>query len=86
MASSASDRPPARCPWVCPQVCAHRLINAYSATDWILALVYRSSSLCRIVAGLQPIAAARPGGASNLRSVDVSHLVKCQWCASTHGP
>eukprot|EP00292_Cryptomonas_paramecium_P030138 CAMPEP_0113716250 /NCGR_PEP_ID=MMETSP0038_2-20120614/33786_1 /TAXON_ID=2898 /ORGANISM="Cryptomonas paramecium" /LENGTH=45 /DNA_ID=CAMNT_0000643753 /DNA_START=112 /DNA_END=246 /DNA_ORIENTATION=+ /assembly_acc=CAM_ASM_000170 len=45
MASSASDRPPARCPWVCPQVCAHRLINAYSATDWILALVYRSSSL-----------------------------------------
>mmetsp|Transcript_29468 Transcript_29468/g.77501 ORF Transcript_29468/g.77501 Transcript_29468/m.77501 type:complete len:222 (-) Transcript_29468:49-714(-) len=68
------------------QVCAHRLINAYSATDWILALVYRSSSLCRIVAGLQPIAAARPGGASNLRSVDVSHLVKCQWCASTHGP
>ena len=36
-------------------VCSFRLINGYTSKDWILALVYRSSSLQRKVAGLVPV-------------------------------
>ena len=36
-------------------MCGHRLVNGYCRTDWVLALVYRSASFSRSVAGLQPV-------------------------------
>jgi hypothetical protein len=68
-------------------VCAHRLVNAYSRTDWVLALVYRSASFSRNVAGLQPVPVppVPPDAvtACTLENLDVTHLVTSHWCPYT---
>ena len=43
-------------PWArASAVCAFRCINGYTRNDWMLSLVYRSSSFRRKVAGLSPV-------------------------------
>jgi hypothetical protein len=43
-------------PWTAVRsVVAHRLVNCYSRSDWILALLYRSKALELSIAGLAPV-------------------------------
>lgn len=48
-----------------------RVVNVYSTSDYILAFLYRSSSIQLGIAGLQPIE-----GVKGVQNVDVSDLVK----------
>jgi hypothetical protein len=52
------------------RVTAARLVNVYSENDWMLALVYRASSLASGVAGLRPVVA------EGVENVNVTHLVR----------
>jgi len=51
-------------------VCAHRLVNCYSETDWVLGFVYRASSTPHSVAGLGP------APIDEVENVDVGGLVQ----------
>lgn len=51
-------------------VVAGRVVNVYSTSDYILAFLYRSSSIQYGIAGIQPIT-----GVSGVQNVDVSDLV-----------
>ncbi|GAB7349140.1 hypothetical protein MBLNU459_g8082t1 [Dothideomycetes sp. NU459] len=51
-------------------VVSGRVVNVYSTSDYILAFLYRSSSIQYGIAGLQPIA-----GVAGVQNVDVSDLV-----------
>lgn len=51
-------------------VVAGRVVNVYSTSDYILAFLYRSSSIQYGIAGIQPIS-----GVPGIQNVDVSDLV-----------
>mmetsp|Transcript_39697 Transcript_39697/g.61962 ORF Transcript_39697/g.61962 Transcript_39697/m.61962 type:complete len:290 (+) Transcript_39697:414-1283(+) len=61
-------------------VCSHRLINGYCEDDWVLALIYRASSLRRKVAGLQAIALDEHPEAENvIENINLTGLVEGHW-------
>jgi len=58
-------------------VCGHRLINGYTSSDWMLKLVYRSSSFKRKIAGLDPVEAPPDTRAARvIENLDLSSVVE----------
>ena len=63
---------------IAASVCGFRLVNVYSESDWVLAFLYRSSSLSRYVAGLQAVDS--PDGSNTvLENVNVTDIVRNHW-------
>lgn len=62
------------------EVVGHRLINGYIEKDWMLSLIYRSSSFKRKIAGLSPVeVAASTRAARVLENINLSALIGGHW-------
>jgi hypothetical protein len=61
-------------------VVGHRLINAHIDKDWMLSLIYRSSSFKRKIAGLAPVQVRGETRAARvIENMDLSNVVKGHW-------
>lgn len=61
-------------------VVGHRLINGHIDKDWMLSLIYRSSSFKRKIAGLSPVKVADDTRAARIvENMNLSGAVKGHW-------